>query len=313
MTQLFFKYKAHFIFYLQVILLIGFMVLTMLINAGWDYTKINFVAFGIMTAYSLYAKFIGTNYSSGLELMSRLDKSGHETNEIVKLENSILEKHHELLRSNRTGSFSRALLYRNYAYRIRNEILKTDKDCRKNPKKREALKPKMEVLHKMLNLLDNRMLKEFDDYIKLPEVVELVNIKSMSKMAMKRSNIKSSTLFSLKTGSIDDDLDGGSSTVSFNKFIYAFKSQLIFLIGMPIIQIIYTGLVVDEYATTKEMWLEFMGYVLSIVMGIFSGLSIGAESIRKGYLSKIQNRISVIQEVLAIEEYVKQLDDTKSS
>lgn len=309
MTQLFFKYKAHFIFYLQIILLIGFMVLTMLINAGWDYTKINYVAFGIMTAYSLYAKFIGTNYSSSLELMPRIDKNGQETNEIVKLENSILEKHHELLRTNRTGSFSKALLYRNYAYRIRNEILITDKIGRKKPKKRESLKPKMEVLHKMLELIEHRKLKEFDDYIKLPEVISLVNIKSLSKTAMKRSNIKSSTLFSLKTGSIDDDLDGGSSTVSFNKFIYAFKSQIIFLIGMPILQIIYTGLVVEDYATTKEMWLNFMGYVLSIAMGIFSGLNIGAESIRKGYLSKIQNRISVIQEVLAIEEYVKQLDE----
>ena len=111
-----------------------------------------------------------------------------------------------------------------------------------------------------------------------------------------------SALFSLMTGDLDADLDGGMKTVVFNKWSYAFKTQVILLIATPIVQIAYTGLTVENYVSSKQMWLDFIGYLVSISMGLFNGFNVGTESIRKGYLAKLQERIRIIQEILNIEK-----------
>ena len=81
MPRIFWKYKDEFIFYTQLLILILVLVLTTLINAGWDHTKINYVSFGLMTFLSLYSKSIGMNYASNKELAERI-VDGRETNEI---------------------------------------------------------------------------------------------------------------------------------------------------------------------------------------------------------------------------------------
>ena len=134
MPRLFWKYKDEFVFYIQLLILILVLVLTTLINAGWDASQINYVSFGLMTFLSLYSKSIGMNYASNKELAERI-VDGRETNEVKLLENLILDTHHKLLNENRTGSFDLALRYRNYGYRLRNEILIIDKKSRKSFKK----------------------------------------------------------------------------------------------------------------------------------------------------------------------------------
>lgn len=124
----------------------------------------------------------------------------------------------------------------------------------------------------------------------------------MSRRSMKRSNLKMSVLFSLMTGDLNADLDGGMKTVVFNKWSYTFKTQVILLIATPIVQIAYTGLTVENYVSSKQMWLDFIGYLVSISMGLFNGFNVGTESIRKGYLAKLQERIRIIQEILNIEK-----------
>lgn len=304
MPRIFWRFKDEFIFYSQLIILIGILVLTTLIHTGWDPTQINYVSFGLMTFLSLYSKSIGMNYASNKELAERLVE-GRETNEIRILENTILQTHHTLLSENRTGSFDKATTYRCYGYRLRNEILILDNKCRKNPRKREKYALKMKMLHQALYLLEHYQFNEFDDYILSEAVVKEFNIKSMSRRSMKRSNLRMSALFSLMTGNIDSDLDGGLKVISFNKWSYAFKNQIILLIVTPIVQIFYTGLTVEEYVTSKQIWLDFMGYLVSIAMGLVNGFNVGAESIKKGYLAKLQERVKIIQEILNIEKRIK--------
>lgn len=304
MPRIFWKYKDEFIFYTQLLILILVLVLTTLINAGWDYTKINYVSFGLMTFLSLYSKSIGMNYASNKELAERI-VDGRETNEVKLLENLILDTHHKLLNENRTGTFDMALRYRNYGYRLRNEILIIDKKSRKSFKKRNKHSNKLKALHDSLSYLESFNFNGFERNIALEETRKLFNIKSMSRRSMKRSNLKMSSLFSLMTGSIDSDLDGGTKSIAFNKWSYAFKTQIVILLATPIIQIAYTGLTVNDYLSSKQIWLDFMGYLVSIAMGLFNGFNVGTESIRKGYLSKLQERVKIIQEVLNIEKKLK--------
>jgi hypothetical protein len=301
MPRMFWKYKDEFVFYTQLLILIVVLILMTLVNAGWDASQLNYVSFGMMTFLSLYSKSIGMNYASNKELAEKL-VNGEETNEIILLENTILKVHHQLLNENRTGRFAKALLYRNYGYRLRNEILILDRVSRKNYKKRNKYAEKLKVLHNALNLLDKHEYAKFDEYINGEECKNQFNIKSMSKRSMKRSNLKMSALFSLMTGDIDSDLDGGMKTVVFNKWCYAFKTQIVLLIATPIVQIAYTGLTVDEYVSSKQIWLDFIGYIVSLAMGLFNGFNVGTESMKKGYLSKLQERIKIIQEVLNIEK-----------
>lgn len=301
MPRVFWKYKDEFIFYTQLIILIIILALITLVNAGWDYSKINYVSFSMMTFLSLYSKSIGMNYASNKELAEKL-VDGVETNEIILLESKILEIHHLLLNQNRTGRFIKALLYRNYGYRLRNEILILDKRSRKSYKKRTKYAEKLKVLHEALNYLEKYDFASFEGFIVSEEVKKIFNIKSMSRRSMKRSNLKMSALFSLMTGDLDADLDGGMKTVVFNKWSYAFKTQVILLIATPIVQIAYTGLTVENYVSSKQMWLDFIGYLVSISMGLFNGFNVGTESIRKGYLAKLQERIRIIQEILNIEK-----------
>lgn len=275
-----------------------------LISVGWDYRKINIVVFGMMTFMSLYAKAIGTNYSSNLELQSHL-VNGEESNEVIKLENAILDCHHKIISENRSGNFMKAILYRNYLYRIRNEILIYDSKSRKNPIKRMKYKDKLIALHKLQSALDEQNYAEFDKLLKEENITKFVNIKKMKRKSMKRSNVKMTALFSIMSGSLDDDLDGGMNQLKFNKWIFAFKANAIVLVSTPIIQLIYTGLTVKDYISSKQIWIDFMGYLVSIAMGIFSGINIGSDSIKKGYLPKLQERVKVIQEVLDIEKKIR--------
>ena len=89
MPRVFWKYKDEFIFYTQLIILIIILALITLVNAGWDYSKINYVSFSMMTFLSLYSKSIGMNYASNKELAEKL-VDGVETNEIILLESKIL-------------------------------------------------------------------------------------------------------------------------------------------------------------------------------------------------------------------------------
>jgi hypothetical protein len=257
-----------------------------------------------MTFLSLYSKSIGMNYASNKELVEHL-VDGKETNEIRILENTILQTHHVLLEGNRTGSFDKATTYRCYGYRLRNEILILDSKCRKNPKRRVKYALKMKMLHQALYFLDKFQFEEFDEYVSSEAVIKEFNIKSMSRRSMKRSNLRMSALFSLMTGNIDSDLDGGLKSISFNKWSYAFKTQIVLLTVTPIVQLFYTGLTVDEYVTSKQIWLDFMGYLVSIAMGLVNGFNVGTESIRKGYLAKLQERVKIIQEILNIEKRLK--------
>ena len=301
MPRMFWKYKDEVIFYTQLVILIAVLTLITLVNAGWDPKKVNFVSFGMMTFLSLYSKSIGMNYASNKELCEKL-VDGVETNEIILLESTILKIHHQLLNENRTGRFVKALLYRNYGYRLRNEILILDRLSRKSYKKRTKYAEKLKALHEALNLLEKYEYIKFDEYLSSEECKKQFNIKSMRKRSMKRSNLKMSALFSLMTGDIDADLDGGMKTVVFNKWGYAFKTQIVLLIATPIVQIAYTGLTVEDYATSKQLWIDFIGYLVSLAMGLFNGFNVGTESMRKGYLSKLQERIKIIQEVLNIEK-----------
>ena len=65
-------------------------------------------------------------------------------------------------------------------------------------------------------------------------------------------------------------------------------------------QIAYTGLTVEDYASSKQLWIDFIGYLVSLDMGLFNGFNVGTESMRKWYLSKLQERIKIIQQVLNI-------------
>lgn len=304
MPRVFWKYKDEFVFYTQLLILILILTLTTLINAGWDASQINYVSFGLMTFLSLYSKSIGMNYSSNKALTERL-VDGKETNEVLILERTVLNVHKQLLTENRTGTFEKALKYRNYGYRLRNEILIFDKKSRKNYNARTKYSEKMKRLHAALAYLDRGDYDGFDTYIGQDETKKHFNIKSMSRCSMIRSNLKMSSLFSLMSNNIDSDLDGGIHSISFNKWKYAFKTQIVILIVTPIIQLIYTGLTVNDYVSSKQIWLDFMGYLVSIAMGLFNGFNVGTESITRGYLSKLQERTKVIQEISNIEKKIK--------
>ena len=304
MPRVFWKYKDEFVFYTQLIILLLILTLTTLINAGWDPNSINYVSFGLMTFLSLYSKSIGMNYSSNKALTERL-VDGKETNEVLILERTILNVHKQLLTENRTGTFEKALKYRNYGYRLRNEILKYDKKSRKSYSARTKYAEKMKKLHAALAYLDRCDFDGFDNYIAQDDVKSYFNIKAMSICSMRRSNLKMSSLFSLMSNSIDSDLDGGIRSISFNKWKYAFQTQIGILIITPIIQIAYTGLTVNDYVSSKQIWLDFMGYLVSIAMGLFNGFNVGTESITRGYLSKLQERTKVIQEISNIEKKIK--------
>ena len=304
MPRVFWKYKDEFVFYTQLLILILILTLTTLINAGWDASQINYVSFGLMTFLSLYSKSIGMNYSSNKSLTERI-VDGVETNEVLILERTILNVHKQLLSENRTGSFEKALKYRNYGYRLRNEILIFDKKSRKNYNARTKYAEKLKKLHTALDFLDRNDYDGFDTYLSQDDVKKIFNIKAMSFCSMRRSNLKMSALFSLMSNNIDSDLDGGIHSISFNKWKYAFQTQIGILIVTPIIQLIYTGLTVNDYVSSKQIWLDFMGYLVSIAMGLFNGFNVGTESITRGYLSKLQERTKVIQEISNIEKKLK--------
>lgn len=309
MPQKFWKYKNEVVFYIQILVLIFVVIMTTLISSNWDYRKIKFITFGMMTFLSLYSKVIATNYASNIELLPKpVIKDGKtiESNEVVRLENSILDINHNLLEKNQTGVFKDALTYLRYLYRIKNEILIMDVKSSKSIKYKNNPDniAKRKILHELQRLLEQRKYAEFDLMLQDEEVTQHVNIKKMSWKSMRRSNIKMTTLFACKTRTVEDDLDFNEGKVLFNKWSYSFKTQFIFLIGMPIMSLLFSGFYVEEYISSKQIWIDLAGYSFSIITGLANGFSIGAEAIKKGYLGKLQERIAVIQEVLNVIKYI---------
>lgn len=305
MPSSFRKFKNQIIFYSQLAVIIFITIVVNLAAVGWDISKVNFVTYGMATFISLYAKAIATNYASNLELMSVIelvDGKEVEKNEIVKLENSIIDIHHQLLSENRTGTFKDAVLYRNYKYRIKNEIAIIDEKSQNDQTYRYNNEDRRLALHELLKALEKNDILLFDKLIFEERIANYVNVDLLSTRAMKRSNLKMSSLFSTKSSSIADELDGSDKKVTFNKWTYSFKSQALFLIGMPALQLIWNGITYDRYASTKELWLDLACYIMSITTGLINGFSIGSDAIKKGYLSKLQERIATIQEVLNIEK-----------
>lgn len=300
MPSKYLKYKNEIIFYFQLVVLLFVVIMTTLISSNWDYKRIKYITFGMMTFLSIYSKMIATNYASNIELLPRQDEKGKEINEIVLLETAILDVLHDLLNQNKSGLFKDALTYRKYIYRLKNEILVMDIKASKNIeyKMDQFNIDRRKTLHALLKLLENHQYFEFEKMIELNETIEFVNIKKMSRLAMRRSNIKMTTLFACKTRNVEDDLDFNEKRVLFNKWSYSFKTQFIFLIGMPILSILFSGFYVDEYLSSKQIWIDLAGYSFSIITGLANGISIGQEAIRKGYLSKLQERMTIIQEVL---------------
>lgn len=299
------KYKNQIVFYTQLAVIIFIVIVVNLASVGWDISKVNFITYGMATFISLYAKAIATNYASNQELMSVIvfeDGKNVEKNEIVILENSIIATHHQLLNENRTGSFKDATQYRNYKYRLKNEIAIIDAKACKNQKYRIEITEKRKALHELLKALENVDIRLFNNLLEEEHINDHVNIKKMSRKAMKRSNLKMSSLFSTKTSNIEDELDGGDKKITFNKWTYSFKNQALFLIGMPLIQLIFNGMVYDRYAMNKMILIDLAAYIFSITTGLFNGFSIGSDAIRKGYLSKLQERTATIQEILNIEK-----------
>lgn len=311
MPQKFWKYKNHIVFYTQLAILILTILVINLVSVGWDWTKIKYITFGMMTFISLYSKIIGTNYSSNLELLPKL-VDGKETNEVVLLEKTIIESYHKLLAENRTGKFKSALNYVRLNYRLKNEIDIMDSKSLKSDKFKfnEFNIEKRKILHELLYLLQTKKLTEFDEMLKTDRVIQHININKLSWKSMKRSNMKMVSLFSTKTSNCSDEFDFSDNKVTFNKWSYSFKTQFVFLITMPILSLIYSGFFVDEYFSSKQIWIDILGYSFSLAMGVFNGISIGTDAIQKGYLAKLQKRVETIQEVLNIEAYLpKQVEE----
>ncbi|MBO5711393.1 MAG: hypothetical protein J6R47_01010 [Acholeplasmatales bacterium] len=313
MPQKFWKYKNHIIFYVQLIALLFVIFVVNLASVGWDITKVKYLTFGMMTFISIYSKIIATNYASNMELLPKvktIEKDGKvstiETNEIVILEKTIIDKYHELLEENRTGRFKDAMTYLRYTYRLKNEIDVVDCKFINNQKYKfnEFNIKKRKLLHELLQMLVKGDFKAFNEAIKNNEVVIYVNINKLSRRAMRSSNLKMSTLFATKTKGISEELDFSDSKITFNKWSYSFKTQFIFLIGMPILSFIWSGFTDVEYIGTNQIWIDMAGYTFSLVTGLFNGISIGTEAIQKGYLAKLQKRVETIQEILNIEKLI---------
>lgn len=313
MPQKFWKYKNHIIFYVQLIALLFVIFVVNLASVGWDITKVKYLTFGMMTFISIYSKIIATNYASNMELLPKvktIEKNGKvstiETNEIVILEKTIIDKYHELLEENRTGRFKDAMTYLRYTYRLKNEIDVVDCKFINNQKYKfnEFNIKKRKLLHELLQMLLKGQFEAFNEAIKNNEVVIYVNINKLSRRAMRSSNLKMSTLFATKTKGISEELDFSDSKITFNKWSYSFKTQFIFLIGMPILSFIWSGFTDVEYIGTNQIWIDMAGYTFSLVTGLFNGISIGTEAIQKGYLAKLQKRVETIQEILNIEKLI---------
>lgn len=305
MPNIFWKHKDAIMFFSQLLILIGSLIFTSLISAGWDYKKVNYIVFGMMTFYSIYAKAISTNYAFSMELRPKPDSELKETNEILILEKYIIDTHHLLINENRAVRFNRALVYRNYTYRLRNEMLRIDMKCNKSYSKRVKYAPLQKIMRDMLQLLESYDYSEFDRMSNEPETLKLINIKKVSRASMHRSNVKMTSIFNTKASKIEDTLDGGASSLIFNRWTYAFKTQLVFLILMPILQIIFTGITVNNYVSSMQIWLDFIGYILSISIALFNGFRIGTDAAKNGYIPVLQERVKVIQEVMNIEKKIK--------
>lgn len=301
MPRIFWRFKNEFLFFSQLFLLLGFLILTTMATLGWDPNKVNYTKLGIMTFYSLYSKFIASNYTYSTEISPKVI-DGKETNEIVKLENYIIGVHHEVINDNRTVRFCKALMYRNYIYRIRNEILHLDIKSQRHTKQRLKNAPKTKLLHEMLKLLNDKKYDEFEMLISDSNTTALINIKKLSRFAMKRSNVKMTTLFNTKSRNIDDDLDGGVNALTFNRLNYTFKTQALIIILLPVFQIILTGLVTEGYLNSMQLWLDLFGSMASIGIALYNGFTAGFDAARNGYKPVVQERINTIQEVLNIEK-----------
>lgn len=310
MPQKFWKYKNHIIFYVQLVVLLFVIFVVNLINVGWDINKVKYLTFGMMTFISLYSKVIATNYASNMELLPKLKETEEgkkvETNEIVLLEKAIIGTYHDMLNGNRTAKFKEAMTYLRYNYRIKNEINIIDCKFINNQKAKfnEFIIEKRKVLHSLAEKLLKADFEAFNEAIKNDNVIKYVNINKLSRRAMKNSNLKMSTLFATKTKGISDEFDFSDSKITFNKWGYSFKTQFIFLIGMPILSFIWSGLTEPEYIATKQIWIDMAGYMFALVTGLFNGISIGTEAIQKGYLAKLQKRVETIQEILNIEKLI---------
>jgi len=313
MPQKFWKYKNEIIFYTQLLILIFLLIVINLAMVGWDIRQVRWQVYGATTGFSLYSKMIATNYSFNRELLPKLvektindKKETEETNEIIIYENSIKAIHKDLLNQNKTGVFKEALMIRNFKYRLENERLYIDIKGEKNYNFRVKNIEKRKAVHELLVALETKQYTKFYELLDREDIRQHVNIRKMSRLAMKRSNVKMTHLFVTKTSNIDDDLDGGASSLLFNKWIYSFKTQCVFLIGMPILSLLWSGFYYEEYIINKYVWLDIAGYLISITMGLFSGLSIGTESAQKGYVGKLKKRTEVIQEVMNIVKYLEQ-------
>jgi hypothetical protein len=313
MPQKFWKYKNHIIFYTQLVVLLFVIFVVNLANVGWDIQKVKVLTFGMMTFISIYSKIIATNYASNNELLPKPkveERDGNsvtvETNEIVTLENTIIKQYHKLLETNRTGSFKDAMTYLRYTYRLKNEIDVVDCKFINNQKYKfnEYNIQRRKLLHELLQMLVNGQFEAFNQALKDDDVVKYVNINKLSKRAMKSSNLKMSTLFATKTKGISEEMDFSDSKITFNKWEYSFRTQFIFLIGMPILSFIWSGFTDVEYIGTNQIWIDMAGYTFSLVTGLFNGISIGTEAIQKGYLAKLQKRVETIQEILNIEKII---------
>lgn len=282
------------LFILQIAIMEAGIFLINLASVGFDINKIRWFVFGATFFISLYAKIISTRYATSIEVQKP---------RVADLETSIYHIKKSLYENDKMPKFNISLKYRNIRKRISADIDKMDNKLQKTKikdgGKYQELVAKRKVASSLYQLLANNKFKEFEELSQSDETIKIYRVNSLKK---KYGRVSSTVLF---TNGIAVQMKNDESKYFFNKWASAFKNQVLFIVASSIMSIIATGLTTETYFRSWQLWVDFLSYTFSLMMGLYNGFNIGKDIIVGSYVPTLESRLELIDEVIKMIPFVE--------
>lgn len=278
----------------QTIIIVSFSFIITIIQCSFDLKEFNWLRFTMNILFSLTMKLIYTRYAKTKELLNE---------DITLLQNTIDDDRRIIFEKGKTQTFNDEVERRNKIEKLEAYIdyLDSRKLNQKSEKKRLKAQADYEKQRKWAFEYKKALINE-------ENIEPFESIRTLDSVKIYYERIDASKLFTYGKSS-----KPRKNKYTFNAFSSSFNRAVVPFTVSVITSIIF-GLIKPDASINGQMWIDLIGYLFSIVMGIWWGITNGRTIITEDYYEVLTNVSMLVRDIknkiLNKEEEKKNENDT---
>lgn len=266
------KQKNIIVTAFQTIIVIGIALVITIVSCNFNFKEFNWLTFLFNFIFTTVMKASYTNYSKEKEMLNE---------EVTLLTATIANDRKVIFNLQKTDDFEKEIEKRNKINKLEAYINKLDYLIpRKKKQEKELLSERSWAFDYKKALVEGLDTEEFE------------RIKSINSIIVDYEHIEASKLFTY----------GANAKIRKKKYVFnswtsSLNRALIPVTASMIISIVFGAIRADGALRTGQVWIDLIGYLFSIILGIWWGWNNGKAIIKEDYTEVLNNVASLIRDV----------------